>query len=65
MAEARSHPELENMRSNYTDWLIATSQEEKAGALREAEGDLQGALNYFMKAGLPGRCVQALGTAVT
>jgi hypothetical protein len=55
VAEARSHPDLETMRSNYTDWLLSTGQEEKAGELRETEGDLQGALNFFMKAGLPGR----------
>ena len=63
VAEARSHPDLESMRNNYTDWLLSTSQEEKAGELRESEGDLQGALNFFMKAGLPGRYGSCLAEA--
>ena len=55
VAESRNLPELDEMRSNYMTWLIETGQEEQAGQVRESQGDLQGALSYYMKAGMPGR----------
>lgn len=34
------------------EWLMSTQQEEKAAELKENEGDVMGALNLFLKAGL-------------
>eukprot|EP00051_Salpingoeca_urceolata_P019102 m.274557 g.274557 ORF g.274557 m.274557 type:complete len:1824 (+) comp19348_c0_seq8:278-5749(+) len=55
VAEARMHPDLDTLRGDYSRWLRETGQEETAGQLKEAEGDLQGALSLYMKAGLPAR----------
>ncbi|CAF93921.1 unnamed protein product, partial [Tetraodon nigroviridis] len=52
-AEAKGHPELENLRKNYFQWLIQTGQYHKAGVVRENQGDFQGAVNLYLKAGLP------------
>lgn len=35
VAEARNHPNLDEMRTNYSQWLTETGQEEKAGEMRE------------------------------
>lgn len=55
LAEAKAHPNLEELRASYDRWLLETGQEEKAGALREAEGDYKEALNLFLKAGMATR----------
>ncbi|XP_003971457.2 intraflagellar transport protein 172 homolog [Takifugu rubripes] len=53
VAEARGHPELDNLRKNYFEWLIQTGQYNKAGAVKENQRDFQGAVNLYLKAGLP------------
>ena len=45
LAEAKAHPQLELLRNEYTRWLMDTNQEEKAGQMREEEGDYMEALN--------------------
>lgn len=35
VAEARNHPDLHEMRNNYSRWLTETGQEETAGEMRE------------------------------
>jgi len=55
VAEAKNHPEVETLKQNYESYLSQTHQEEKAGELKECQGDLHGALNLFMKAGIPAR----------
>jgi hypothetical protein len=35
VAEARNHPNLDEMRASYSQWLTETGQEEKAGEMRE------------------------------
>lgn len=32
VAEARNHPDLENLKRNYMQWLTDSGQEDKAGA---------------------------------
>lgn len=58
VAEAKMHPELENLRRNYYQWLMDTGQEEKAGEMKEREEDYLAAINLYMKAGLPARAAR-------
>eukprot|EP00055_Hartaetosiga_balthica_P012104 m.57788 g.57788 ORF g.57788 m.57788 type:complete len:1739 (-) comp7836_c0_seq1:151-5367(-) len=55
VAESRNLPNLQEMKNNFLTWLLETGQDEKAGELKEEEGDLHGALTYYMKAGMPGK----------
>ncbi|XP_070555163.1 intraflagellar transport protein 172 homolog [Ptychodera flava] len=58
VAEAKGHPELENLRRNYYQWLMDSGQEEKAGEMKENEGDYHAAINLYMKAGMPSRAAR-------
>ncbi|KAK0069568.1 intraflagellar transport protein 172 isoform X1 [Biomphalaria pfeifferi] len=58
VADAKSHPELETLKRNYNQWLMETGQEEKAGELKEREGDYMAAINLYMKSGLPARAAR-------
>ncbi|KAL7872215.1 hypothetical protein SRHO_G00071980 [Serrasalmus rhombeus] len=55
VAEAKGHPELDNLRRSYYSWLMETNQNEKAGEVKESEGDYMGAVNLYLKAGLPAK----------
>ncbi|XP_026856898.2 intraflagellar transport protein 172 homolog isoform X1 [Electrophorus electricus] len=55
VAEAKGHPELDNLRRSYFAWLMETNQNEKAGEVKESEGDYVGAVNLYLKAGLPAK----------
>ncbi|KAM9496806.1 intraflagellar transport protein 172 homolog [Clarias gariepinus] len=55
IAEAKGHPDLDNLRRSYSAWLIETKQNEKAGEMKESEGDYVGAVNFYLKAGLPAK----------
>ena len=44
LAEAKGHPRLDDLKTTHSKWLLDTGQEEKAGAIKEAEGDPTGAL---------------------
>ena len=46
---------MESLRSTHFQWLLDTGQEERAGEVREAQGDLTGAVGLYMKAGLPAK----------
>lgn len=54
----QGHPELDSLRGNYYQWLTETSQDEKAGEVKESEGDFQGAINLYLKAGLPAKAAR-------
>ncbi|XP_059212612.1 intraflagellar transport protein 172 homolog [Centropristis striata] len=58
VAEAKGHPELDALRGNYYQWLTETGQDEKAGEVKENEGDFQGAINLYLKAGLPAKAAR-------
>jgi len=45
----------EQLGREHLEWLKSTGQEETAGALLEARGDLFGAIRLFLKGGVPGR----------
>ena len=36
-------------------WLLETGQEEKAGIVKESQGDYLGAISLYLKGGLPAR----------
>uniref|UniRef100_A0A8C1T5H6 Intraflagellar transport protein 172 homolog n=1 Tax=Cyprinus carpio TaxID=7962 RepID=A0A8C1T5H6_CYPCA len=55
VAEAKGHPELDNLRHSYYSYLMETNQNEKAGEVKENEGDFIGAVNLYLKAGLPAK----------
>jgi len=54
------HPQLENLRKKYYQWLMDTHQEGRAGELKEREGDDMAAINLYMKAGLPARAARTV-----
>ncbi|XP_030627149.1 intraflagellar transport protein 172 homolog [Chanos chanos] len=58
VAVAKGHPELENLRRSYYAWLMETNQNEKAGEVKETEGDYIGAINLYLKAGLPAKAAR-------
>lgn len=58
VAEAKGHPELDNLRRSYYHWLMETKQDEKAGEVKENEGDYTGAINLYLKAGLPAKAAR-------
>lgn len=51
----QGHPEVDNLRRSYYAWLTETKQNEKAGEMKESEGDYVGAVNFYLKAGLPAK----------
>uniref|UniRef100_A0A3P8XGI6 IF140/IFT172/WDR19 TPR domain-containing protein n=1 Tax=Esox lucius TaxID=8010 RepID=A0A3P8XGI6_ESOLU len=58
VAEAKGHPELDNLRRSYYQWLMETNQEEKAGEVKEGEQDYTAAINLYLKAGLPAKAAR-------
>ena len=58
VAEAKSHPDLQQLKQSHDRWLATTGQDEKAAEIKEAEGDILGALTLYMKAGMPARAAQ-------
>ncbi|XP_074640366.1 intraflagellar transport protein 172 homolog [Tubulanus polymorphus] len=58
VAELKAHPELENLKRHYYQWLLETGQEEKAGEVKEQEDDFMAAINLYLKAGLPARAAR-------
>lgn len=60
VAETKNHPELETLKKNYYAWLIDSGQEDRAGEMREEEGDYAGAVQLYLKAGMPGRAYVVL-----
>lgn len=55
---SQGHPELDRLRRSYLAWLTETAQDEKAGEVKEREGDFQGAINLYLKAGLPAKAAR-------
>jgi intraflagellar transport protein 172 len=55
LADAKGHPRLDDLKTTHAKWLLDTGQEEKAGAIKESEGDSTGALELYLQAGLATR----------
>ncbi|KAI8999812.1 hypothetical protein BC832DRAFT_563653 [Gaertneriomyces semiglobifer] len=60
LAESKNHPQLETLKRNYLQWLLESGQEDKAGELKEADGDTTAAINLYLKAGMPARAANLL-----
>jgi intraflagellar transport protein 172 len=43
------------LKKTYYKWLEETDQIEKAGQVKEKEGDILGAINLYLKANLPAK----------
>jgi intraflagellar transport protein 172 len=60
VAAARSHPDLATLKATHYQHLLDSGQEERAGKMKEREGDLPGAISLYMKAGLPGKAAKLI-----
>jgi intraflagellar transport protein 172 len=60
VAEIKNHPDLDQLKKNYFQWLIDSGQEEKAGKWKEEENDLLGAINLYLKGGMPAKAAQVI-----
>ncbi|KAI8611221.1 hypothetical protein BC830DRAFT_1069003 [Chytriomyces sp. MP71] len=60
VAEFKNHPDLDHMKRNYFQWLIDSGQEDKAGELKEEEGETISAINLYLKGGMPARAAHLL-----
>ncbi|CAL4073000.1 unnamed protein product, partial [Meganyctiphanes norvegica] len=64
LAEVKHHPDVESLRRAHIQWLLDTHQEERAGQLKENEGDYLAAINMYLKAGMPAKAAR-LTTSTT
>ena len=55
LAEAKGHSNLEELKDSHARWLLETGQEEKAGSIKEQEGEILEALNLYLRGGLATR----------
>jgi intraflagellar transport protein 172 len=55
LAELKSHPKYKELHEKHMNWLMETKQEERAGELKEKDGDYNTALSLYLKASLPAR----------
>ena len=60
LSVTQGHSDLTTIRTNYFQWLMDSGQEERAGEVREREGDLDAAISLYMKAGLPARAARVV-----
>ena len=58
MLHTQGHADFDGLRSSYLQWLLDTGQEERAGEMREKEGDLRSAISLYLKAGLPAKAAR-------
>lgn len=56
----QSHPDLSTLKTTHFQFLLDSGQEERAGRVKEAEGDLATAVTLYMKAGLPGKAAKLI-----
>lgn len=54
------HPDLHSLEEAYLKWLLDTGQEERAGELKEQNGEHSSAVSLYMKAGLPAKAARIL-----
>ncbi len=58
VADTARHPQTEDLKQSHYKWLLQTSQEDKAAAVKEREGDYLTAISLYLKGGLPARAAQ-------
>ncbi|KAK7792281.1 hypothetical protein R5R35_013312 [Gryllus longicercus] len=60
LAEMKGFSNYDQLREKHMQWLLDTNQEEKAGEMKEHEGDYNAAFNLYLKANLPSRASRLL-----
>lgn len=60
IAEAKNHPSLEKLKSNYQKWLNDTDQHEIAALAKEREGNSVEAINLYLRSNIPIRASRVL-----
>ncbi|KAI8469208.1 MAG: intraflagellar protein IFT172 [Monoraphidium minutum] len=60
VADTSRHPGAGELRVDHYKWLLATGQEDRAGAIKEREGDLPAAIALYLRGGAPARAAQAI-----
>lgn len=62
IAEAKNHPSLEKLKTNYQKWLSDTDQHEIAALAKEREGNSMEAINLYLRSNIPIRASRILMT---
>lgn len=62
VAESQRHADAARMRESYFQHLLDTRQEERAGLLKEREGDVDRAISLYLKGGVPARAAKLIKT---
>ena len=60
IANTRNMPEKESLMAEYDQYLMQTHQEAVAGALREAKGEYEAAVDLYLRGGAAGKAAQAI-----
>lgn len=60
VAEAKNHPDLDQLKKTYMQWLDDTEQYEVAGSVKEKEGALTTAISLYLRASLPSKAAKVL-----
>lgn len=60
LAERKNHPKVMHLKNFYLQWLLSTQQEEKAGALQEAEGDYVRAIELYLRGGMAAKAASVV-----
>ena len=60
VAEAKNHPDLDELKRTYYQWLNDTEQFEKAAAVKESENEFLSAINLYLRANLPAKASKLL-----
>lgn len=61
VSEQAHHKESDSLKTAYYKWLLETHQEEKAGLVKEQQGDYLGAIGLYLEGGLPARAAHVSG----
>ncbi|GBF87714.1 intraflagellar transport protein [Raphidocelis subcapitata] len=62
VADAAHHPGRDELRAEHFKWLLATDQADRAGAIKEREGDVPAAIALHLRGGAPARAAQAVAS---
>lgn len=58
VADTSRHPQTEQLKHTYHEWLTTTGQYDKAASIKEREGDPLGAVYLCLRGGMPARAAQ-------
>lgn len=60
VAEMKNHPDLIQIKETYHAWLLSSGQEDVLGQIKEKEQDYYGAIDIYLKGGIPGKAAQII-----